>query len=157
MIHDKISNLTQYADRHPNFRSLFNILEILTQEQLQPGHIEIDGQYIFINIDYVAGRTKEESPLESHRKYIDIQIPLNGHETFGYKATCECSDIKHEFDEERDITFYNDSPKEYITVQKGEAIIFFPEDAHAPCICDNPNHFKMVVKVSVQPNTDFKL
>ncbi len=154
MVHCKISELHQHAHLHPNFRSLFNLLEILCQESLQPGHIEIDGHYIFINIDTVAGRTPEESPLESHQRYIDIQIPLNGPETFGYKPTDHCSDIKLAFDADRDIAFYNDKPSELITVNPGEAIIFFPEDAHAPCITTNKEHFKMVLKVSVQPNTE---
>ena len=81
-------------------------------------------------------------------------MPLSGKETFGVKATTNCTNPIDEFDTERDILFYEDTPTEYITLNKGEFIIFFPDDAHAPCINTTDNHLKLIVKISVEPNKE---
>ena len=154
MIKDLINNAHRYDDLHPNFRSVLEILQSLNLNALQPGHIELDGKYVYININETNSKTKEEALLESHRQYIDIQMPLTGTETFGIKQTAECTKPIDEFDTECDIIFYEDTPNEYITLNKGEFVIFFPEDAHAPCINTTDNHLKLIVKISVEPNKE---
>ena len=154
MIKDHIDNAHQYDDLHPNFRSVLEILQSLNLNALQPGHIELDGNYVYININETKSKNKEEAKLESHRRYIDIQMPLSGKETFGVKSTTNCTNPIDEFDTERDILFYEDTPTEYITLNKGEFIIFFPDDAHAPCINTIDNHLKLIVKISVEPNKE---
>ena len=154
MIKDHINSAHQYDDLHPNFRSVLEILQSLNLDALQPGHIELDGNYVYININETKSKNKEEAKLESHRRYIDIQMPLSGKETFGVKSTTNCTNPIGEFDTERDILFYEDTPTEYITLNKGEFIIFFPDDAHAPCINTIDNHLKLIVKISVEPNKE---
>ena len=154
MIKDHIDNAHQYDDLHPNFRSVLEILQSLNLDALQPGHIELDGNYVYININETKSKNKEEAKLESHRRYIDIQMPLSGKETFGVKSTTNCTNPIDEFDTECDILFYEDTPTEYITLNKGEFIIFFPDDAHAPCINTIDNHLKLIVKISVEPNKE---
>ncbi len=154
MIKDHINNAHQYDNLHPNFRSVLEILQSLNLDALQPGHIELDGNYVYININETKSKNKEEAKLESHRRYIDIQMPLSGKETFGVKSTTNCTNPIGEFDTERDILFYEDTPTEYITLNKGEFIIFFPDDAHAPCINTIDNHLKLIVKISVEPNQE---
>ena len=51
MIKDHINNAHRYDDLHPNFRSVLEILQSLNLDALQPGHIELDGKYVYINID----------------------------------------------------------------------------------------------------------
>ena len=154
MIKDHINNAHRYDDLHPNFRSVLEILQSLNLDALQTGHIELDGKYVYININTTKSTTKEEARLESHRQYIDIQMPLTGCETFGVRPTQECLSPIGDFDTERDIVFYEDAPSEFITLSKGEFVIFFPDDAHAPCIDTADNHLKLVVKVSVEPNKE---
>ena len=154
MIKDHINNAHRYDDLHPNFRSVLEILQSLNLDALQAGHIELDGKYVYININTTKSTTKEEARLESHRQYIDIQMPLTGCETFGVRPTQECLSPIGDFDTERDIVFYEDAPSKFITLSKGEFVIFFPDDAHAPCIDTADNHLKLVVKVSVEPNKE---
>jgi YhcH/YjgK/YiaL family protein len=122
MIKDHINNAHRYDDLHPNFRSVLEILQSLNLDALQPGHIELDGKYVYININTTNGQSKELARLEAHRQYIDIQMPLSGKETFGVKATNECLNPMGEFDSERDIVFYNDSPTEYFTLDKNPTL-----------------------------------
>lgn len=154
MIKDHINNAHQYDNLHPNFRSVLEILQSLNLDALQSGHIELDGNYIYININKTNSKSQEEAKLESHRRYIDIQMPITSNETFGVKPIQECLSPIGNFDTERDIVFYNDTPNEYITLSKGEFIIFFPEDAHAPCINTADNHLKLIAKISVEPNKE---
>lgn len=154
MIKDSIQNAHKYDELHPNFWSVMEILQSLNLDALQVGHIELDGKYIYININQTNNKSKNEVLLESHQQYIDIQMPLSGKETFGIKPTNECIKPQGEFNTERDIIFYNDTPNEYITIDKGEFIIFFPDDAHAPCIDTENNHLKLIVKISVEPNKE---
>ena len=154
MIKDHINNAHRYDDLHPNFRSVLEILQSLNLDALQVGHIELDGKYVYININTTKSTTKEEARLESHRQYIDIQMPLTGCETFGVSPTQECLSPIGDFDTERDIVFYEDAPSKFITLSKGEFVIFFPDDAHAPCIDTADNHLKLVVKVSIEPNKE---
>lgn len=154
MIHDILTNAHLYDDKHPNFRSIFNILQAFNMQAMQNGHIELDGDYVFIKIKEIQGKAEGESELEAHRRYIDIQLPLTGNETFGYSDIESCKQPTSDFDSEKDIIFFHDKPDRYITVKPGEFIIFFPEDAHAPDITDDPNHRKMIVKVSVEPNQE---
>lgn len=154
MVKDNINNAHQYDDLHPNFHTIFEILQSLNLDALQPGHIELDGKYVYINIGETENKTYEEVKLESHRQYIDIQMPISGNETFGVKPTNECNTPIGEFDTERDFIYYEDTPNEYITLYKNEFVIFFPEDAHAPCINTANNHLKLVAKVSIEPNKE---
>ncbi|MBO8440577.1 MAG: YhcH/YjgK/YiaL family protein [bacterium] len=153
MIKDSLANMHSYDSLHMNFRSVFNIIDALNFDALEPGHIELDGSYVYINIEDTAGRGRDEAPLEAHRRYIDIQVPLRHKETFGYKPVAQCAAPAGDYDPDRDIIFYNDRPDGYVDVAPGEFIIFFPEDAHAPAIAAG-NLFKMVVKVSVTPNME---
>lgn len=153
MIKDSLANMHLYDSLHKNFRSVFNIIEALNLDALKPGRIELDGNYVYINIENISGRSKESAPLEAHRKYIDIQVPLRRKETFGLRPAASCAHTLHGYDEEKDITLYNDMPDSYVDVDRGEFIILFPDDAHAPAIADG-DLFKMIVKVSVTPNME---
>lgn len=74
--------------------------------------------------------------METHDKYIDIQMPLTAVETMGWKATNELKEPTAPYNPEKDITFFADKPTTYIEVQPGEFAIFFPKDGHAPGIAE---------------------
>ena len=61
----------------------------------------INGADLFVNIQVAKGKTKEEAKLETHKKMIDIQIPLSTSETFGYTPLCGLPDA--EYNAEKDI------------------------------------------------------
>jgi YhcH/YjgK/YiaL family protein len=95
-----------------------------------------------------VGKSKDAAKMETHNKYIDIQMPLTTTETMGWKATKELKKITQPYNEEKDITFFADTPTTYIQVQPGEFAIFFPEDGHAPGIAEG-NFKKVIVKVRI--------
>jgi len=154
MIKDKLENGHSYDGLHKNMRMVMEILQSLNLNELQPGHIELDGKYVYINVDEANGRSREEAKIEAHRKYIDIQLPVSGNEVMGYMPTAELNNITMPYDEGKDVMFYGDKITHWESVEPGEFIIFFPEDGHAPLVECGTNHKKLVVKISVEPNKE---
>ena len=91
----------------------------------------------------------DETKLEAHRKYLDIQLVLKGREMFGW-APLDTLTPNTEFDAEKDLGFYTGSSLP-ITVDAGTCYILYPEDGHAPCShLDTPTDYvKAVVKLEV--------
>ena len=80
---------------------------------------------------------------------IDIQIPLDEEETFGYIPLEDMPD-DIPYNAEKDITKYPDLPgSSYVTCRPGMMAIFFPQDGHAPCIANVPEFKKAIFKVKV--------
>ena len=148
MIIDTINNLSNYAGINPLFAEVVKFLNNNLLNQLENGKHFIKGDKLFVNITLAKGCTKESAVLETHRKMIDIQIPLDGEETYGYTPLQDLSG--YEYDEEKDITKYGDTMAQtYITCRPGQTVIFFPQDGHAPCISERPEIKKAIFKISV--------
>lgn len=146
MILDRLENSDCYRSLHPLFGKIFDYLKRTDGQALKVGRIDFpDGFYI--NVDEVALRPKEEALLEVHDKYIDIQLPITQSEEVGWKSRQACLSLKSS-SEERDISFFSDSPDSYFRLEPGSFAIFFPQDAHAPIIGRGKTR-KVVVKVPV--------
>lgn len=102
--------------------------------ELETGKHVIDGDNLWVNICDSVLKSEEEARLEVHNRYMDLQIPLSGEEKFGVKPRRDCKSPIGEFNEEKDILFFEDDFDEIVTVKPGEQILFKPEDAHAPLI-----------------------
>lgn len=148
MILDAIENSTLIEDVNPRFKKAFDYIKRNNPASLPPGVIEIDGKDLYISISEFDGKQADEALLETHRKYIDIQIPLETEETIGWKRSSALSSPTGEYCEQDDIRFYADSPTAYITVAPGEYVMFFPEDAHAPGIAHGRIK-KAVIKIKI--------
>ena len=98
------------------------------------GKYEIDGKNLFFEISNCNLRAKQNAPLEAHKKYADLQLILEGAETFGLSDTNVCRSVKTPYNLEKDIEFFEDAPEQYKTLSAGEFMVFFPENAHAPLI-----------------------
>ena len=77
MIIDKIENLKNYVGVNRYFSKVVEFLEANDLNSLENGKHEIDGADCFVNIMDTKGKTKEEAVMETHRRMLDIQIPLN--------------------------------------------------------------------------------
>ncbi len=74
---------------------------------------------------------------EIHKNYIDIQILLNGEEEFGYSNTIS-EDALNLLELENDVMFLDDVDNEqFIKLQKGDFVIFYPNQAHRPLCASN--------------------
>ncbi len=146
MIIDTINNLYKYVGMNPLFADVVAFLDENDLNTLGAGKHFIKDKDLFVNIQEAKGRSQEEAVLETHVKMIDIQIPLDGEETFGYTPLCDLPPF--EYNAEKDITKYGDiQAQTYVTVKPGQMAIFFPQDGHAPCITDKAGIRKAIFKV----------
>ncbi|MBR2301491.1 MAG: YhcH/YjgK/YiaL family protein [Bacteroidaceae bacterium] len=112
------------------------------------GRNEISGDDVFANVMEVNPRTKDEVPIEIHRKYIDIQVPITGDEVMGYTSIDELP--AGEYSDENDVTLYPVGmlAKDYFNVKRSMFTIFFPQDGHAPAVTPVKVK-KVIVKVAI--------
>jgi biofilm protein TabA len=144
VILDDLSQSSRYAALHPSFERAFEFLTRTDLASLAPGRHAIDGQRLYVSIDHAEGRGRERARLESHRRYIDIQVTIAGTEEIGWRSLATCSPIS--FDPERDVGFMPEAPESWFTLTPGLFAIFFPDDAHAPLAGQGPVR-KAIVKV----------
>lgn len=147
MIIGSLKNTERIEALHPSFKKVFDYIRLHDLLAAPEGKIEIDGDNAWISVSEVQGKEKPAALIETHDRYIDIQLPQRGRETFGWQARELLREPKDGgYNREKDITFYADETPFYFTLAPGEFAIFFPEDGHAPCIGDGMIK-KVVVKV----------
>jgi biofilm protein TabA len=148
MILASLAEADRYAALHPLFARAFEFLRGTDLSSLAPGKHTVDGERIFAIVEDCAGRTRAEAKLECHRRYIDIQLVLDGVDEMGWKPVAECLDPATEYDAARDIRFFSDAPASWIATPAGAFCLFFPDDAHAPLVSTGRVR-KVVVKIAV--------
>lgn len=146
MILDSLSQADRYIDLHPLFRQAFAFLQSDQVGKVPVGRTDLDGDKLYVAKSKGPMRGREQSPLESHRKYIDIQYSIEGTDEIGWRPRGACEQVKTPYSEEKEVGFFSDAPWCWITVPPGHFVIFFPEDAHAP-LAGKGDLTKAVVKV----------
>lgn len=120
--------------------------------KLEDGRQEIDGDNLFAKVFHLTSKQVEETHLELHKQYVDVQFWLNGEELCGV-APYTGEGVCVEANVQEDLYFYKDIGNEFfIHATKGCYAVFFPNDAHRPGICIDGqplDYRKVVVKVSV--------
>ena len=148
MILDTLAWADRYLALHPLFARAFEFLRGTDLKSLTPGKHSVQGEQVFAIAEACAGRTRTEAKLECHRRYIDIQLVLEGIDEMGWKPLAECVDPATAYDAARDIRFFNDAPASWIATPAGAFCVFFPDDAHAPLVNSGLIR-KVVVKVAL--------
>lgn len=150
MILSSLSQSSRYAALHPLFARAFDHIRDTDLYALAPGRYPIVGDDLFAIVEHVPAKTREMARLEAHRRYIDIQLVLEGDESMGWKPLADCLNPVSEHSEEKDIRFFHDAPASYVPVPPDHFCIFFPEDAHAPLVGEGTIR-KVIFKVAVSP------
>ena len=149
MIIDTLGNASKYFSAHPLFAKAFEYISQTDLSNSPDGKSDIaDGlKAIFSNS---PGKTKEASlsKFECHNKNIDIQVCINGLETIGWKPREKCTTPNGDYNSEKDVQFYNDTPDTFFQLTNGQFAIFFPDDVHAPMIGEGEIK-KLVIKVRI--------
>ncbi len=145
MIIDSLTHLKDYVSLNPLFQDVVDFISNIDLKEQKQGIVKIKGDDLFANFTIAEGKTKDQAKLETHDYMIDIQIPIGTTETMGYIPR---SKLPHSvYDSQKDITFYEETPDNFFNVNVGEFVIFFPQDAHAPCISNEEQIQKVIFKV----------
>ncbi|MFA6969940.1 MAG: YhcH/YjgK/YiaL family protein [Gallionella sp.] len=148
MILSTLSQSDRYASLHPMFPRAFDYMRNTDLHALAPGRYNIVGDDLIAIVEHVPGRTREMARLEAHRRYIDIQLVLDGIDEMGWKPLADCYNPVSDHNMEKDIRFFHDAPASWIATPPDAFCIFFPDDAHAPLVSTGQIR-KVIFKIAV--------
>lgn len=155
MIKDNLQHLAYYNYLNPDIKTGLKYVRDTKFDELEDGRHEIVEGKIYANIQSYETKPESECKFEAHRKYVDIQFMIKGEEKMG-TTSIDDFDETEEYNEEKDVVFLSlkEEKKENIKVlhvREKEFAIFYPQDAHQPCMMiENPaNVRKVVVKIAL--------
>jgi len=149
MILDTLDNAHLYECLGERFAKAFAYLRSDRPATDAVGSYELDGPKLFVNVEQYASKPINLGQFEAHKKYIDVQYVVAGCEQMGY-APLSTVDETEPYNTGRDVGFYQGRGT-MLRVPAGSFAVFFPDDAHMPCIADGePAEVrKVIVKVRI--------
>ena len=132
MIFDKMERAKRYYFLNENFKKAFDYIKENDLMSFEPGIYNIDGENSYLIIAHNKPDSDFISKLESHRKYIDVQIAVEGSFGLTWKALEDCRKLLADYDEDKDAMFFCDDADFEVMINPGSFAILFPEDAHYP-------------------------
>jgi biofilm protein TabA len=148
MILDTLNNLEHYANLHPLFPRVIAFIRNTDLTALNTGIHSIMEKQLFVIVEEAQGRSRDDAKLECHRRYIDIQLVLEGTDEMGWKPLADCQQAVSDYNEERDIRFFHDKTDTWISTPANSFCIFFPQDTHAPLVGSGKIR-KLIFKIAV--------
>lgn len=152
MVIDRVKNAAVYHGLGARFRKALEWMVQADPSGMAPGEkYAIDGENIFATLFEVETLPREESQLEGHKRYADIQYLLEGRECVGW-AQRGTVPATVPYDPQKDIGFWN-GDWDTLKLEAGMFYIVWPDDLHAPRVAwGAPAPVKrMVVKVRLDP------
>ncbi|MCF6130090.1 YhcH/YjgK/YiaL family protein [Flavobacterium sp. AS60] len=149
MVVDTLNNASKYNGLHPLFATAFDYLKGKDLTSLEDGKFDIaEGLKLIVSNGNGKTATTSLEKFECHDKNIDIQICANGVETIGWKPREKCNIPNGDYNDEKDVRFFNDEPDMFFQLTNNQFVIFYPEDVHAPMIGEGAIK-KLVFKVKI--------
>ena len=147
MIADKLSNSTFYVKHFPFLKDAFDFVG-----KNKSTFVSMKGRFDINPLMYAVVETSLPKPLsgqklEAHRNYIDLQYIIEGHDIIGWKSLGDCKKLYADYDEVKDIVFYDDQSDFQIKLHENDFALFFPKDAHSPLCCEFSVR-KCIVKIN---------
>lgn len=142
MIVDRMERSGQYSRNIPEIYEVIKFAEKVKKENIPVGKYPITNGFVLVQ----EGTTRpfEEGDFETHRKYLDIQIIVEGMEYVEY-ADIKDLETKVPFDEEKDLELLSGSGSK-IRITPDMFYILYPSDGHKPCCHENaPTTYKKVL------------
>ena len=125
MVLDRIENFEKYLSLNSNFVKAMEFLQNSNLQDLPLGRNEICGDLVFANVVEAKSKSKSEAPIEIHRKYIDVHVPLSGDELIGYTPLAELPYAEYVEADDAALYSLSLSARDYFNVRRGEFAIFF--------------------------------
>lgn len=150
MIYDEIKNISRYRGISSNLDTAINFLEKTDLKSLPLGKTEILGNKVFANVMEAQAKDEEELSFEIHKKYMDIQIDIEGTEIIliglsGFKE-------KEPFSEEKDFGNGIAEKSARMIMGEGRFIVCMAQEPHLPSAATGSDRRlkKCVLKVAVE-------
>ncbi|MDR2933569.1 MAG: YhcH/YjgK/YiaL family protein [Oscillospiraceae bacterium] len=131
MIADVFHNYKLYSGIHKDWDRAFELIDEWRKKDIPAGEnvgMEMDGFKIVMQTYKTV--PEETKKYEGHKKCIDIQFMVKGHETI-YWAHNEKLPVAIPYSDERDhMSFENTPMNSPIRLEKDYFAVFFPSDGH---------------------------
>ena len=151
MIFDHVTRLATYRPLSSNLARAIDFLRSANCSALPVGRHDVSGLDVYVIVQTYDTKPAERARWESHRRYIDVQLMLDGSERMDVADVSMMRDAIA-YDEAKDATFYG-GVDEFLPliVRPATFAIFFPHDAHRPTVAarDPATVRKVVAKVAV--------
>lgn len=123
-----------------------NYLKGLAISEADSGRKVVVNENFFYTVQSYVTKSEEECKLESHRKYVDIQIIVNGEEQMDLADVSRLT-VKEPYDPETDAMIWNIPQRmARTTLKSGDCIVLYPENAHRGAIAKG-DVFQEVIKI----------
>ncbi|MDO4276589.1 MAG: YhcH/YjgK/YiaL family protein [Eubacteriales bacterium] len=149
MIYDKLENLKKYKGISKWLDKALEFLEGTELAKLPLGRTAIWEDKVFANVMEAQASDVSEGKFEIHRRYMDIQIDLEGTEII--QVGLDAEGVLDEFDPAKDFGTVICRESVSCIMGKNRFIVCMAEEPHKPGIAATENRFlkKCVVKVAV--------
>ncbi len=131
-----------------SWEAAFTFLKEEDLNALALGRHELSDDGTYVNIQEYT--TKDSAHFEAHRKYIDIQYLAKGKEYIFVTPLEPDKQIEiQSYDVTKDIEFFDKEEYTPYLLSPDNFMVFFPTDAHKPCMKVDTNEYvrKVVVKI----------
>lgn len=149
MIYDEIKNISRYRGISSNLDTAIDFLEKTDLKSLPLGKTEILDDKVFANVMEVQAKDEEELSFEIHKKYMDIQIDIEGTEMIqiglGESEILDC------YNEKTDFGTVSCARSASCVMGPGRFIVCMGEEPHKPGILQDEKPYlkKCVIKAAV--------
>lgn len=147
MIYDTIFYAKRYRGIHPGIDRVLEEVTAYTPDNYPGGRINLEGDNLYLNLAEYDTHSMREGMAEAHQEYIDVMYMVEGSEVIYVKPVDRLSYVTREYDPAIEALLADiDKDCCEIRLEKGDFIILFPEDAHAPaCYADRQEHVKKII------------
>ena len=132
MIYDTFSNTRLYFSKK---QAVSKALQYAAEfDQSKPdGRYDIDGDKLYALVMTYHTKSADELKFEAHKKYIDVQLLLDGQEFLDVSLDKNL-DVQMPFSAEMDAVLFK-APKQFSSVllEPGRFAVLYPDDIHRPC------------------------
>lgn len=129
MVYDHINNLHKYL--LPDIAE--KIGDFLHDLPTEDGKYHLDGEKLYAMISTYHPRDFESAHYESHFKYTDLQIMIEGEESIYYHPVNQLK--MKEINEKQDIAFYQQTNSGHaFPIDRQMFTLLYPQDGHLPSV-----------------------
>ena len=147
---DVLEFASQYAKNRIYWEKAFAYLRETDLDNVAPGKYLLDEDNVYVSVAENKTKPLEDTKWEAHQRYIDIQYVMRGKEKMGV-APVSSAQMTTPFNAADDVGFYavTEADSQYYIAEPGVFFIFFPKDAHRPCIMVEgiDENKKLVIKI----------
>ena len=130
MILGTVSHAADYQGISPALDRALALLTPAYLDTVGPVADHIDGDRLFATRNVFDTVPEEECFFESHRRYLDIHVPVGGEERVDLALPDELEPIGELCAPERDFYAFRGELRQTVILRPGDFLVVWPADAH---------------------------